>query len=509
MEKKEFSYNNPNQNPTYSNILKDPPPNSIDNEFLGQYKNDYKIIQIMKKDLIFIIYKAINLFDGRCVCLKVYNKNKLKIGDFDYFIEQIQKEEEIVKLCKCQNIVNIYKKIENQSFIIFEMDSWDFNLDDYYIKKKIGFFDEKSFEKILSEITNALKVLNGNGVMHRDIRPSNLFAVKEINNSYHYKLGGFEHSIYIKDNTSEPVGSYFYAAPEIIKNLQYDEKCDLWSLGITLHELLFQQLPYGKNVTINIIKQAIYYEDDFYFQKSNYSGINTLFKKLLTINRKNRINFNEFLSYNLYLKEDIITEKFFQKSDQECNNLIYNPIFPVRIRSDQTCYHPTVTEKDPIFQLFGGEKNNEYLNNKFMNKILEIIEGDHLPDIMDFPYSNIESKKEMKFNNIIYYNENNQFIQSINKDCDIFEKTTAGVFIFCNNLESLTIIREEILKQIKKDKRIIFNLITTGSSSEKIIEFLREKKEFYECIKNICIYCFDLKKYQYLKFKYPKINDDI
>ena len=36
MEKKEFSYNNPNQNPTYSNILKDPLFNSIDNKFLGQ-----------------------------------------------------------------------------------------------------------------------------------------------------------------------------------------------------------------------------------------------------------------------------------------------------------------------------------------------------------------------------------------------------------------------------------------------------------------------------------------
>ena len=45
-----------------------------------------------------------------------------------------------------------------------------------------------------------------------------------------------------------------------------------------------------------------------------------------------------------------------------------------------------------------------------MNKIMEIIEGDHLSDIMNFPYINIKSKKEMKFNNIIYYNENNQFI---------------------------------------------------------------------------------------------------
>ena len=85
--------------------------------------------------------------------------------------------------------------------------------------------------------------------MHRDIRPSNLFLIGRET----VKLGSFEQAIYIKENTSESVGSYLYAAPEIIKNLEYDEKCDLLSLGITLYELLFDQLPYGQNPTINLI----------------------------------------------------------------------------------------------------------------------------------------------------------------------------------------------------------------------------------------------------------------
>ena len=68
------------------------------------------------------------------------------------------------------------------------------------------------------------------------------------------KLGNFGSSIYIKDNSSEPIGSVFYSAPEILKNLQYDEKCDLWSLGITLYEILFGFLPYGKTLDYNVIK---------------------------------------------------------------------------------------------------------------------------------------------------------------------------------------------------------------------------------------------------------------
>ena len=142
-----------------------------------------------------------------------------------------------------------------------------------------------------------------------------------------------------------------------------------------------------------------------------------------------------------------------------------------------------------------------------MNKIMDIVEGGYLTDIMALPNGYIDSTK--KYNNIIYYDENLKFINSINKDSDFFEKKTTGAFILCHDLESLLIIREEILKQIKKDRRITFNLITTGSTCEKIMNFMSENKEFFDCIKNVCIYCMNINKYLPLKHKYPKIHDDI
>ena len=158
--------------------------------------------------------------------------------------------------------------------------------------------------------------------------------------------------------------------------------------------------------------------------------------------------------------------------------------------------------------LIGVKENYYSLNeNKFMNKIMDIVEGGYLADIMALPNGYIDSTK--KYNNIIYYDENLKFINSINKDSDFFEKKTTGAFILCHDLESLLIIREEILKQIKKDRRITFNLITTGSTCEKIMNFMSENKEFFDCIKNVCIYCMDINKYEPLKLKYPKIHNDI
>ena len=112
--------------------------NLSEDYFLGEYKDDFKAIKLIQKDLICKIYKAKNIKDNKNVSLKVYNKKNLEQGDYDFFLDQIKREEEIIKLCKSDNIINIYRKMETSDNIIYEMESWDTNLSDY-IKKNGGF----------------------------------------------------------------------------------------------------------------------------------------------------------------------------------------------------------------------------------------------------------------------------------------------------------------------------------------------------------------------------------
>ena len=79
-----------------------------------------------------------------------------------------------------------------------------------------------------------------------------------------------------------------------------------------------------------------------------------------------------------------------------------------------------------------------------------------------------------KYNNIIYYDESIKNFDSI----DFLERHTPGAFILCTDLESLRLVRTEILKEVEKDGMIIFNLITTGTSCTKVMEFLKEDKKF-------------------------------
>ena len=92
------------------------------------------------------------------------------------------------------------------------------------------------------------------------------------------------------------------------------------------------------------------------------------------------------------------------------------------------------------------------------------------------------------FNNIIYYNENIEDLTNIYEDSDYFEKNTSGAFILCTNIESLKLIREEIIEQNKKNPNILFNLILGEFDSRGFQEFLNEKKQFAKYIQNTVIF---------------------
>ena len=438
------------------------------------------------------IYIGENKQRKEIVYLKVMDKNKLKTGDYNYLLEQIKREEEILKLFNCPYIVKFYQKLENENVIIFEFEYLDKDLGNYLFNNGELEKEKDFFKEIVLSLGNALLKIHKKGIMHRDIKPYNIFID---NNKTKIKLGDFGCSIKIKDNNSEPIGTIFYTAPEIIKNLKYDEKCDLWSLGVTLYELYFGELPYGRDVNAFKIKEAIYDEKNFRFKKSNIPTLDILFKRLLVINPKNRMTFEEFFQYIFnkdFMKRDIIVLN---------NNLEYKNIYDVILKEqEEEKKLAEINENNENYDYEPECFNEEESNKNNVKKILNFVEGEHLPDIMNFPNGEINS--EPKFNNIIYYDENINYMGSLKQDSDYFEKHTPGAFILCNDIDSLNLVKEEILKEYKKDKRIIFNLITTGSTFEKVMSFLEQNQEFKILIINACIYCLNLKKYMPLKNKY-------
>lgn len=101
--------------------------------------------------------------------------------------------------------------------------------------------------KIGTDICSALELCIRNGIVHRDIKPQNIFVSKYGD----YKLGDF--GVAKEENirgAADKVGTYAYMAPEVYKNKSYDESVDIYSLGMVLYWLLNDRrgpfLPLGE-----------------------------------------------------------------------------------------------------------------------------------------------------------------------------------------------------------------------------------------------------------------------
>ena len=468
---------------------------------LGKYKNEYQ--DLMKEDndetSMSQIYKGTNKEKDEEVCLKIISKEKLKAQDYNYFVERLNKEQEIQTLCNSENTVKFYRRLETEENIIFELESCDDNLNKYLQENGELGRDKKLFKAIVVSMAKALKTLHDNGIMHRDIKPHNIYY-KEIDDEDNriFKLGDFGCAIKISENTSDSIGTVLYNAPEIVQDLEYDEKVDLWSLGVTLFELYFGVVPYGPNADIHTMMNIFYEEENFVLKKTfkknqkqpKYPTLDILFKRILTINPEKRMTYEEFFDYVFsddFMKEGVICVN---------NNPKYQEIY------DNIYNEEDIEFEEGIIQESDSPAEQEKNNKKQLNLI---VKGGNFPDIMNFPNASVNN--DNKFNNIIYYDENDKYLSSINEDSDYFERVTPGAFILCTNMDSFKLIKEEILAEVKNDERMVFNLITTGSQCDKVMAFLNEDPKFKICIKHICVYCMDIEKWGHLKNKYDLVSD--
>ena len=479
---------------------------------LGAFKDDYSDIFFESESNISKMYRAYNVNDDRECFLKIISLEELKKGDYDFHLERLKKEEEITRLCNSENTVNIYRKFQTKNHIIFELESCEMDLG-FYLSENGELEREKDFFlQIVQDIAKAMKTLHSKNIIHRDIKPSNIFIYGKDDKRI-IKLGDFGCATYKNENNSEQIGTYLYSAPEVLKNLEYDDKCDLWSLGITLFELYFGLLPYAPSPKSNTILEYIYEDKEWIFKKTKdlknppdpekpekpkenrkpediIPNLDVFFRRLLTIDPAKRMTFDEFYNYvfnNNFMKPGIIAIN---------NNQEYKKIYQKAEKEPQPLYDEGIKQES---------NDDDKIKKENVHKVMDIIGDGHFPDIMDFANGSIT---DQKFNNIIYYDENvDKFKKSVFEDSDLFERYTTGAFILCSNSNSLKFIREEILKQIKRDKQTSFNLITTGSQCDKVMKFIKENKEFEKCIQHVCVYCMNVQKWSKLKNDYNIIYD--
>ncbi|KAL4429134.1 hypothetical protein ABPG74_015162 [Tetrahymena malaccensis] len=182
------------------------------------------------------VFKAICKQDKKEYAIKVMLVNE------DIF--QISKEISILQNCKNQNIVGYFGSFfkDNAIWLVTEYCEGGSALDLIKIIQRT--FNEQEISAILYQALLGLQYLHDNKKIHRDIKAGNIL----LNEKGEAKLADFGVSaeqIYTNAEKQTLMGTPYWMSPEVLGNSKYNNKTDIWSLGITAIELAEGEPPYS------------------------------------------------------------------------------------------------------------------------------------------------------------------------------------------------------------------------------------------------------------------------
>ena len=160
-------------------------------------------------------------------------------------LEQLKTEIKVMTKIKHKNIIHMYDAMQDSKTYFLVMDYCPGgDLLDFQLTQPQRRFSEAQAVFYLACIRDAFLCLKINQVMHRDIKLENLF----IDQYGELKVGDFGFAKQGNESFTK-LGSHNTMAPEIFfhinnKQKKYDHKCDLWSIGVVFHIMLFGKKPY-------------------------------------------------------------------------------------------------------------------------------------------------------------------------------------------------------------------------------------------------------------------------
>ena len=164
---------------------------------------------------------------------------------------------------------------------------------------KKTFIEENEIWRIFIQMVKGLKSLHDLKILHRDIKSANIFLFKNGN----AKLGDLNVSKVCKKGLGyTQTGTPYYASPEVWKDLPYDNKSDIWSLGCVLYEMITLYPPFRAK-TMELLYKKVMKGDISNIPEKFSFELFQIVKLLLQVNPEKRPSCNEIL------KNDIIVKK--------------------------------------------------------------------------------------------------------------------------------------------------------------------------------------------------------
>ena len=194
------------------------------------------------------VYMAKDHKLNRNVAVKVL---KSEYVEDEKFLKKFETEAQAVARLSHPNIVNIYDvgMEDGINYIVMEL-AEGITLKEYIRKK--GYLSPKETVEISTQIASAISHAHKNHIIHRDIKPQNIL----VSDTGIIKVTDFGIAKATSSNTvtstATAIGSVHYISPEQAKGRFCDEKSDIYSLGITMYEMVTGHVPFDHENGVTI-----------------------------------------------------------------------------------------------------------------------------------------------------------------------------------------------------------------------------------------------------------------
>lgn len=206
----------------------------------------YEIISKIGSGGMADVYKAKDHKLNRFVAVKVM---KSEFREDKTFITKFRREAQAAAGLANPNIVNIFDVGEDDSvyFIVMELVE-GITLKEYIAKK--GKLSIREATSIAIQVCMGLEAAHAQNIVHRDVKPQNII----ISTDGKVKVTDFGIARAASSNTisSNAMGSVHYSSPEQVRGGYADSKSDIYSVGVTMYEMITGRVPFDGDTTVSI-----------------------------------------------------------------------------------------------------------------------------------------------------------------------------------------------------------------------------------------------------------------
>lgn len=200
----------------------------------------YTINEVLAEGGWSIVYKGAHSFLNLPVAIKMLKHNMARDADM---LNKFQNEAKIIAGLNHENIVKVYD-VENVYRTVFiVMEHLEGVTLRHILKKKLRLPFPRALQ-ILIQVCSGLNYAHGQGIVHQDVKPGNIFIEK----NDRVKIVDFGLASPIGGCSNELPGTVFYMAPEQIEGEPVDPRTDIYSLGITAYEMVTGRRPFPDDV---------------------------------------------------------------------------------------------------------------------------------------------------------------------------------------------------------------------------------------------------------------------